>query len=178
MKHLLLAALAFVIVGASVAHGQVGPNPRPPGRDELDPFPCRFRPCMPGDRPGDRWPDDRDYPNRGRVECAPEVVDGNVKATDRILANLAKSQDFAGAKTFKSQISKIAGLKKSGEKANQYLALAGIDARNSEEVVEFVGARSVKAQWLNSLEKNSGLSAKQAETVATQLQNALRGGLQ
>ena len=180
MKTLVLAALALVLTVMTVvqSQAQVGPNPRPPGRNELDPFPCRFRPCMPGDRPGDRWPDDRDYPNRGKVACAPEVVDGNVKATDRTLKTLAASSDFATAKTFKAQVSKISAQDSAGVKADQYLALAGIDSKDSEAVVEFIGAREVKGQWLNALEKNSNLSSSQAETVAKQLQTVLRGGLQ
>ena len=176
MKSLVLAALAVLFVGTS-AFAQVGPNPRPPTREEIDPFPCRFQPCHPGDRwPGDRWPDDRG--DQGGVSCAPEVVDGNVKATDRTLKTLAASSQFANAKTFKAQVSKISALKKSGEKANKYLALVGIDAHNSQAVVDFIGAREVKGQWLNSLEKNSRLTSAQAETVARELQSVLRGGLE
>ena len=173
MKHLFLAALA-VLVFTAQAYAQVGPNPRPPTREEIDPG-CHFRDnCW----PRNRWPNDRNYPNRQRVECAPEVVDGNVKATDRALSELAASSAFASAKTFRAQVSKIATVKKSADKADQYLALVGVDAGNSEAVVEFIGARDVKGQWLSSLEKNSNLTSKQAEAVATKLQNVLRGGLQ
>lgn len=173
MKHLFLALIAVLIV-ASEANAQVGPFPRQPTREEIDPG-CHFRDnCW----PRNRWPDDRNYPNRQTVKCAPEVVDGNVKATDRTLNALAASSQFAAAKTFRAQVSKISKMKQSADKADQYLALVGIDASNSEAVVDFIGAREVKAQWLSSLEKNSGLSSQQAEVVATKLQTVLRGGLQ
>lgn len=170
MKHLFLAALALLIFSLTFSadsNAQVGPNPGIPTRPEIDP-------SWP---PRKEWPRD-DYPNRARVECANEVVEGNVKATDRVLKNLAASSDFASAKSFRAQVSKISKQKQAGNKATQYLALAGIDANNSEAVVEFIGARDIKGQWLSSLEKNSGLTSEQAEVVASKLQNTLRGSLQ
>lgn len=117
------------------------------------------------------------YYGSTEVNCAPEIVEGNTKATERTLATLVKSSTFAEAKTFKAEVARIAAIKDNSDKTNNYLALVGIDPENSEAVVEFIGSRDAKGAWLNDLEKNSGLSSAQAEEVAKAIQTALRGGL-
>lgn len=112
------------------------------------------------------------------VNCAPEVVEGNTKATDRVLSNLVASPEFAEAKSFKVEVTRIAALKDSGLKAQNYLAILGIDPEDSAAVVEFIGARDARGAWLYELQRNSGLNAEQAQQVAQAVQNALRGGLQ
>ena len=118
------------------------------------------------------------YYGETTVNCAPEVVEGNTKATDRVLVNLVKSPNFASAKKFKAEVARIAAMKDNLDKSNNYLAMVGIDPENSSAVVEFIGSRDAKGAWLNDLEKNADLSSSQAEEVAKALQTALRGGLQ
>ncbi len=132
--------------------------------------------------PIDRWPD-RDLPGRyprgprgHAISCAPEVVKGNVAATDRVLAKLASSKEFASAAQFKSVVASIAS-EKTSMKVDRYFALIGVDSRDSSAVAEFIGARDVRGAWLTSLEKSTGVSGQQAETVARELQTALRGSL-
>lgn len=112
------------------------------------------------------------------VACAPGVVEGNVKATERTLTQLASSPDFKGASTFKKEIARISSMKSNSEKTAQYFAMIGINPEDSETIVAFMGARDAKGQWLNDLEKNAGLTPVQAEKVAVSLQSTLRGGLQ
>jgi hypothetical protein len=132
--------------------------------------------------PPDRWPD-RDlpgrYPSTGGhpISCAPEVVKGNVAATDRVLATLSASPEFSNAQQFKTVVSKIAR-EKTAAKVDRYFALIGVDAHDSKAVAEFIGARDVRGAWLSSLERSTGVSGTQAETVARELQKALRGSLQ
>lgn len=132
--------------------------------------------------PVDRWPD-RDMPGRyprptggHPISCAPEVVQGNVAATDRVLSNLAASPEFASASQFKSVVASIAR-EKTAVKVDRYFALIGVDARDSKAVADFIGARDVRGAWLTSLERSTGVSDAQAETVARELQSALRGSL-
>jgi hypothetical protein len=113
----------------------------------------------------------------GSVDCAPEVVEGNVKATDRTLKTLASSSAFADAKTFKKEVARISSMKNNSDKTNNYLALIGIHPEDSAAIVEFIGARDIKGAWLVDLQRNSGLSADQAEQAAKAVQSALRGGL-
>lgn len=110
--------------------------------------------------------------------CAPEVVEGNVKATDRTLSTLVRSSEFAGATTFKNEVARISSMKNSSAKTTEYLKLVGIDANDSEEVMSFIGARQVSAKHLNQLERSADLSSHQANLVAQKLQSALKGGLQ
>lgn len=117
------------------------------------------------------------YYGETSVNCAPEVVEGNTKATERTLNSLVKSADFADAKTFKAELARIAAMKNTADKTNNYLAMVGVNPEDSAAVVEFIGARDAKGAWLNDLEKNSGLSAQQSEQVAKAVQSALRGGL-
>lgn len=121
---------------------------------------------------------DNSYYGSTSVNCAPEIVEGNTKATERTLAALVKSADFAQAKTFKAEVARIGAMKDNLDKTNNYLAMVGIDPEDSKAVVAFIGAREAKGAWLNDLEKNSGLNSKQAEQVAQAIQSALRGGLQ
>lgn len=112
------------------------------------------------------------------ASCAPEVLEGNVAATDRTLATLASSPEFTSATTFKTTVKEIAAIKSADQRAAAYFDLIGVDASNKDQVVEFIGARDVKGSQVAELEKSAGLSAAQAETVALKLQTALRGGLQ
>ena len=162
MKNLiLLAALVFAVS----AHAQYQPPPGSiPGHDQIPPhFP--------------------DIPNSGHhggghTSCAPEVLEGNVAATSRTLNALARSSDFKDASAFRAKLAQISSAKSDSARMNRYLALIGIDANDSAAVAGFIGAREVRGTWLTSLEKSTGLSAAQADVVAQQLRNALRGSLQ
>lgn len=134
------------------------------------------------DRPRRDYPR---YPRRGGRDtvvvgaaCAPEVLEGNVKATDRTLTDLAKSSEFASASTFKSEVSRIAAMKDVNAKTAAYFDMVGVDAADSKQIVEFVGAREVSNAQLAELQHSADLSAEQATVVAKSLQQALKGGLQ
>jgi hypothetical protein len=123
------------------------------------------------------------YPRQGRgnilnVACAPEVVEGNIAATQRVLSTLATSPEFKTASRFKSTTNAIAAERSADIKLTRYFALIGIDSRDSAAVADFIGARDVRSAWVSSLESTTGLSPAQADTVARQLQTALRGSLQ
>ncbi|RYZ82303.1 MAG: hypothetical protein EOP06_21925 [Proteobacteria bacterium] len=122
------------------------------------------------------WADDK-YPRLGKINCAPEVIEGNVNATSRTLSSLLQTDDFNSASLFRKQVAQISNETVIGKKAQLFLALVGVDAQDSEAVVEFVGARDVKASWLMSLERNSDLTRSQATIVAAKLQTELRGSL-
>jgi hypothetical protein len=170
MKSLVL--LVFTLVSMN-AIAQQGRPPLPPGsipgHDQLPPKP-------PGGWPDD-WPHNGGH-HGGGASCAPEVVDGNVAATQRVLASLASSPEFAKAQQFKSVVHEIATVRAGETRVARYFALIGIDSRDSAAVAEFVGAREVRGTWLASLEKSTGVTPAQADVIASKLQNALRGDLQ
>lgn len=114
----------------------------------------------------------------GSVACSPEVVQGNVAATDRVMASIVASPAFATAKTFKSEIAQVAKIKDQAERADAYMQLAGIDSKNKAAVAAFVGSRDAKGAWVTDLQRNADLTSAQAEAVSLQLQTALRGNLQ
>ena len=111
------------------------------------------------------------------IACAPEVLQGNVAATDRILTTLASSSDFKGATQFQTEVKRIAALPKADERAAEYFNLIGVDASNKDAVVEFVGARDVKQSQVVELVRATGLTDAQANKVAASLQTSLRGDL-
>lgn len=167
----MMKVFALLMLFSSLAQAQVVLCP--PG---VPPWEC--------DRTHDRWPD-RDIPGHAPryghthpISCAPEVVQGNIAATDRVLTALSASAEFAEAARFKSAIAEIASLKDANAKVAHYFSLIGVDARDSKAVADFIGAREVRNTWLTSLQQTTGLSNSQAETVASKLQNALRGDLQ
>ncbi len=114
----------------------------------------------------------------GTIACAPKTFEGNVAATDRVLKSVLATSDFASASQFKAQVAKISAMNDAGAKATAYLKIAGINSNDSKAVVAFVGARDAKGAWITDLQRNADLTSTQAETVASKLQNALRGSLQ
>lgn len=160
MKSLILAATLALSVTAFAQSSLSAPPGSVPGRDQL---------------PGHEEPS----VGQGRgFSCAPEVVDGNMTATERTLKTVLASADFAQASQFKSLVSQISSLKNPSAKVAQYFALIGVDSRDSAAVAEFIGAREIKSQWLSSLERSAQLTSAQADFVASKLQTALRGSLQ
>jgi hypothetical protein len=114
--------------------------------------------------------------DRGPYGCAPEVVDGNLKATDRTLSELAASSEFAGAVTFKAELHRIQGLAPE-MRITEYFKSVGIDAGNTEQVANFIGAREVQNENLAALKSNMKLSDQQARTLIQSLAVSLAGGL-
>ena len=166
MKNLTLLAVTLLAMNALAqqGHPEIPPGSIP-GHDQLNPKP-----------PG--WPDDWHHDQGGTASCAPEVIEGNVVATHRVLSNLATSPDFASAKKFKSVVREIAAARTDDVRVARYFALIGIDSRDSKAVADFVGAREIRGAWLAALEKSTGLTSSQADVVASKLQTALRGDLQ
>ncbi len=183
MKIVTLALAATMMIG-SIAQAQWDGGygstyPRNGGYSHYDRYgrDCGYYGC------GDAW--DRGQRRGGNgdgtvvigASCAPEVLEGNVAATDRTLATLAASSQFASATTFKATVKRIAAVRSPDQRAAQYFKLIGVDASNKDQVVEFIGARDVKSSQVAELERATGLSSAQADKVASSLQTALRGQL-
>lgn len=111
------------------------------------------------------------------AHCAPEVVQGNVVKTDRVLKSLAASSEFAQARDFRNAVATISNIRDTERKVSEYFAMLGIDASDNAQIAEFLGARRPSSQWLVSLERNVNLTPRQADRVVEELSSALRGGL-
>lgn len=108
--------------------------------------------------------------------CAPEVVNGNVEATQNILSDIAKSPEFEGADKFTSLVNAIESEKNVEKKINAYFSLVGVES--TEDMAYFVGARDEElADYAEILATNTELSNEQANIVAKKLSSSLRGGL-
>jgi|GEM_PF-7063053 5'-3' exonuclease len=108
--------------------------------------------------------------------CAPEVVNGNVSATDRALNEIAASKEFAKAEEFQFIVDQINQTKDTKEKMGLYFTL--VDVKDSSEIAHFIGARdSELREYAQKLEVNADLSAEQADLVVTKLVQTLKGGL-
>jgi len=108
--------------------------------------------------------------------CAPEVVNGNVTATENTLAALSTSPEFAQADKFNSLVKTIESEKDVQKKVNAYFSLVGVET--TEDMAYFVGARdSELTDYADTLAKNAELSAEQANIVVEKLSSSLRGGL-
>lgn len=112
------------------------------------------------------------------VACAPEVLEGNVAATDRTLKTIAAQPDFAQAAQFKAEVARIAAIQAPDQRAAEYFKLVGVDGSDKNAVANFIGARDVNPQTLVELQRSTGLTDAQANKVASELQVALRGNLQ
>ena len=113
----------------------------------------------------------------GTISCAPGEIASNVALTDKALKTIAATPAFAKAAKFKTAIASISSNKDAAARADAYMKLAGINSRDSKQVVEFVGAREARGTWIVELQRNAELSEAQAVSVAQSLQGALRGGL-
>jgi hypothetical protein len=117
------------------------------------------------------------YTGGTAVYCAPNDIQSNVVSTDKALKALAASKDFASATQFQKAVAGIGSMKNPAARADAYMGLAGIDAKDSKAVFAFVGAREARGTWIVELQRNAGLSEAQAVKTAQSLQAALRGGL-
>lgn len=108
--------------------------------------------------------------------CAPEVVDGNITATERTLAKISESEQFADADKFNAFVKAIESEKDSQKKINAYFSLVGVET--TEDMAYFVGAReSELGEYADVLATKTELSAEQANVVVKELSSSLRGGL-
>lgn len=108
--------------------------------------------------------------------CAPEVVDGNVTATERTLAEISQSEAFADADKFNAFVKAIESEKNTEKKINSYFSLVGVET--TEDMAYFVGARdSELGEYANVLATKTDLSAEQASVVVQKLSSSLRGNL-
>lgn len=108
--------------------------------------------------------------------CAPEVVDGNVSATDRALNEIASSEDFSKAVKFQDIVAQINDTADTKEKMGLYFTL--VDVKDSNEIAHFIGARDTELRgYAQKLEQNADLSAEQADLVVKKLVQTLKGGL-
>lgn len=118
-----------------------------------------------------------DSPLGGPFVCAPEVVEGNLKATDRVLTELSQTPDFANAKKFKSEVVRIQKLSPD-DRVNEYLKEAGINPQSEDEIVRFIGERGPQEKNVAALKAHMGLSDQQAQVVIQRLTQALAGNEQ
>lgn len=108
--------------------------------------------------------------------CAPEVVEGNVTATDRVLLDLARQDDFKDAAKFQNLVETIVATQDTKEKMALYFTL--VDVKDTTEIAYFLGARDNElAKYTQALEEKADLSSEQAQIVVNNLTTTLRGTL-
>jgi hypothetical protein len=112
-----------------------------------------------------------------RAGCAPEVLTNNVEKTDEVLVDLANAPQFKSATEFRRTVAKIQAADSAGVKMTKYLALVGIDAKDSKAVVGFLGQRMISKSQVSLLMTNTGLNADQARVLIESLSTSLRGPL-
>jgi hypothetical protein len=133
-------------------------RPRPPHRKPIR-------------RPPPRFPRHRD--NVAVVTCAPEVVASNLQKADQVLGSLAAGELKSNA-TFTTRVAEVAAMSSSQVKTENYLELAGVDANNADEVLNFLYAREVASRNVEAVQANLDLTADQATLVINKLTEALR----
>lgn len=108
--------------------------------------------------------------------CAPEVVDGNLSATERALVEIAQKEDFANAEQFQNIVDQIVKTHDIKEKMGLYFSL--VDVKDTTEIVHFIGARDHELEaYAQILEQKAELTSEQANLVVNTLVSTLKGGL-
>jgi hypothetical protein len=110
----------------------------------------------------------------GNSACAPEVAEGNLKATERVLKDVASRTEFDQATKFKATIAKIAALESNQKKFEAYMGLVAVNPTKIDDVANFVGARDLNS-YAAAIEKNLDLNKAESQVVADELVKALRG---
>jgi hypothetical protein len=117
-----------------------------------------------------------DFIESGNNFCAPEVAEGNLKATERVLTELTAKPELAGAAKFSEFVQKVKKLNQPKEKFVAYMKLVQLDQASVDQIANFLGARDL-TPYAAKLEIELGLSAAQSQMVVESLVKALRGNL-
>ena len=110
------------------------------------------------------------------MSCAPEVVNGNIAATDRVLNDALSLSEFSNSEKFKAEMAVINN-SQANEKLEKYFSILGIDPKNKEEVVQFIGSRKIDQKYIDKLGSSFEVSPTQAQSLAEKVQEALLGSL-
>jgi len=110
----------------------------------------------------------------GGSACAPEVANGNLAATERVLREVSARPEFQDAAALKQNIEKIASLESNQAKFEAYMELVSVDSSKVDDVVNFVGARDLNP-YAASVEQKLDLSKTQSQIVVDTLVTALKG---
>lgn len=105
------------------------------------------------------------------MSCAPEVISGNLSATDNVLSKLA-TDELSQAKMFKTLVANATALTAEDRMA-AYLNLLSI--QDDAELVAFISARGVNQKYVDSLKEKAGLDNDQAQLVIEKLSQSLLG---
>lgn len=103
--------------------------------------------------------------------CAPEVQEGNIKATERVLNTFAQGE-LKGDKEFTAIVQTISKLP-TNQKIAAYFAAVGI--KSEQDAVEFVSSREANPKYVKSLASNTNISEEKASLVASAIARALLG---
>lgn len=110
------------------------------------------------------------------MNCAPEVVSGNLAATERVLSDLIARPEFASEEKFKSEVVRIAKINDDKRKVSEFFKM--VDVSTSEDIAHFIGAREEEySKYTDSLIDNTDLSKDNAERVVESLVTSLKGNL-
>ena len=108
--------------------------------------------------------------------CAPEVVESNVEATDRVLRDLAASPGFADADGFRAALAQLDGMDPA-ERVRAWRDHLGIDGNSG--FVAFLRARTEaeRRAFAAPAVESLGLTERQGEALVEALSAALVGEL-
>jgi hypothetical protein len=108
--------------------------------------------------------------------CAPEIVEGNLSATERALVEIANTEAFEQAEKFQDIVDQIITTHDAKEKMGLYLTL--VDVNDATEIAHFIGARENElSNYTQALEARADLSSEQAQLVVEKMITTLKGGL-
>ncbi len=108
------------------------------------------------------------------ITCAPETAENNMAKADGVLSQLA-STELANAETFKVRAGDLMQMPMSREKADAYMKLVGIKNPNDGvEIMNFLYAREIDAQYVQSVSDNLQLTSDQAKLLVQKMTEALK----
>ena len=108
------------------------------------------------------------------ASCAPEVVAGNLAATDRVLHNFLS--DPRASKKFKDEVSSALSEENLESKVSKLFTLVGVDT--PEQMATFIDPKADLQPYVQAALDKLEISADFSQEVASTLKQELRGGLQ
>jgi hypothetical protein len=112
------------------------------------------------------------------IPCAPEVAEGNLNGSERVLMELSEQPEFSEATKFKAFLSELATKAEGSEEKFMLMTEAiGVNGKDVDAVMNFIGARSYDV-YVEHVMKNLELSKEQANLLVTNLSNSLKGNVE
>ncbi len=107
------------------------------------------------------------------MRCAPEVKSNMVSVVEKTVEEKLQKESFKDADGLRDFHAKTSKLKNSDQKLGAYMGVVGVNAKDPNQVAEFLGARD-HSPYHDKAEQSLGLNSQQADELVKDLSAKMR----